>query len=570
VSIADMRLPSLRKDIPGLLIVGAALAMPAYAQVGQDRPASRPLELPTYAPAEPGRVLPQVVTPQTPTLGGLAAGRTFPVRQVAVSGVTALTAEEVRALVAPFEGREIGYADLEALRLAVTRAYIERGYVTSGARIPDQDVSDGVVRLEVVEGTLTEVTVTTDGRLRPGPVGRRLERDAEDPVNVVRLEEQLQILQQDPAIGRVNAALLPGQRPGESRLEVTLEETPPASLEVSFANQQNPAIGEDAARVRGRLRNLLGLGDELAASYEESDGFEQVEGSYDLPLGSRGTSLSLRYNESESEIIDPAFAAFDITSEAETFGLTLRQSVYRSLGGSVDLFVGAEDRESLTTLLGEGFSFTPGPQNGETKLFVLRAGADATWRGARQVLAARLQGSFGQDARDATRNSDPEVPDAKFTAVLAQLQWATRLPWAGSQLLARVDTQVAADPLFGLEQFAIGGASTVRGFVESALVRDSGVIVSAEVRVPLLAGSARRPRLELAPFVDWGEGWNEKGDSRGAREELAGAGVGLRFGWRWLSAEAYWADPITEVENAAIADSLREDWHFAVRLRWPE
>jgi len=554
----------------GLLVASALLAAPAHAQLVQDRPASRPLELPTFAPAAPGSVLPQVVLPQAPSLGGLAAGRTFPVREVAVSGVTALTADEVRALVAPFEGREIGYADLESLRLAVTRAYIERGYVTSGARIPDQDVSDGVVRLEVIEGTLTDVNVTTDGRLRPGPVSRRLERGAEDPVNVVRLEEQLQILQQDPAIGQVNAALLPGQRPGESRLEVTLEETRPASIEVSFANQQNPAIGEDAGRVRARLRNLLGLGDELAASYEESDGFEQVEGSYDLPLGSRGTSLSLRYNKSESEIIDPAFAAFDITSEAETFGLTLRQSVHRSLGGSVDLFVGAEDRESLTTLLGEGFSFTPGPQNGETKLFVLRVGADATWRGARQVLAARLQGSFGLDERDATRNSDPAVPDAKFTAVLAQLQWATRLPWTSSQLLARVDTQIAADPLFGLEQFAIGGASTVRGFVESALVRDSGVIVSAEVRLPLLAGSARRPRLELAPFVDWGEGWNEKGDSRGARETLAGAGVGLRFGWRWLSAEAYWADPITEVDNPAIADSLREDWHFAVRLRWPE
>jgi hemolysin activation/secretion protein len=101
-------------------------------------------------------------------------------------------------------------------------------------------------------------------------------------------------------------------------------------------------------------------------------------------------------------------------------------------------------------------------------------------------------------------------------------------------------------------------------------VRDRGVIVSAELRLPLLGGSGQRPRLELAPFVDWGEGWNEKGDARGAREELAGAGVGLRFGWRWLSAEAYWADPITEVDNPALADSLREDWHFAVRLRWPE
>jgi hemolysin activation/secretion protein len=548
----------------------AALLSPALAQAPFDRPGSRPLELPRYAPAEPGRVLPRVLMPETPSLTGLAAGRSFPVREIDVTGATVLSPAEIRKLVAPYEGRTITYAELEALRLAITRTYIERGFVTSGARIPNQDVGSGVVRIEVTEGTLTDLSVKSDGRLRPGPVESRLERSAEGPVNVVALERQLQILQQEDAIERVNAVLLPGQRPGESRLEVSLDEAPPAQVELSFANEENPAIGEDAGRARLRFANLLGIGDQLGASYGRSEGYWEAEGTYELPLGSRGTSLGLRYNRTESEIIEPAFEVFDIESEAETYGVTLRQELHRSLGSTLSIFAGGESRRSLTELLGEGFSFTPGPHQGETKLAVVRTGADATWRGVSQVLAARLQGSFGLDAAGATRNDDPAVPDARFTAALAQLQWATRLPWLGTQLLARADAQLAADPLFGLEQLALGGAATVRGYVESVVVRDSGVILSAEMRVPLLEGSARVPRVELAPFYDWGRGSNEEGDNRGADETLAGAGVGLRLGWRWLSGEAYWADALEEIgSNPAASEALEEEWHFAVRARWP-
>ena len=69
--------------------------------------------------------------------------------------------------------------------------------------------------------------------------------------------------------------------------------------------------------------------------------------------------------------------------------------------------------------------------------------------------------------------------------------------------------QISADPLLSIERFAIGGRDTVRGYRENQLVRDSGVVASAELRIPLWRDSLRRPLLELVPFMDYGTGWND-------------------------------------------------------------
>ncbi|CUS32647.1 POTRA domain-containing protein [Candidatus Nitrospira nitrificans] len=65
------------------------------------------------------------------------------VREVRVIGNTAFSNIEIDEVTAPFKNRTVMTEDLERLRLALTLLYINRGYLTSGAIIPDQDVIDG-------------------------------------------------------------------------------------------------------------------------------------------------------------------------------------------------------------------------------------------------------------------------------------------------------------------------------------------------------------------------------------------------------------------------------------------
>jgi hemolysin activation/secretion protein len=158
--------------------------------------------------------------------------------------------------------------------------------------------------------------------------------------------------------------------------------------------------------------------------------------------------------------------------------------------------------------------------------------------------------SIGVHTLGSTQRSG-SLPDSQYLAWLGQLQWAHRLPsrLLGSELLFRVDTQLTDHALLGIEKFAVGGLRTVRGYRENQLVRDNGVVASAELRVPLLRDRRDRPVVQLAPFLDYGRSWNE-GESDLA-EYLLSAGVGLRIApWPWLRGALYWGHRFHRVPDA--------------------
>src|SRR5260221_4380123 len=133
-----------------LLILLACLATVAQAQqrLGIDPPGrSGPPSLPTLEeqPAKPPVV--PILPPLPPELPEERQRlpqhvRVF-VRQIRVLGNTVLPLEKLEEVTTPYANRELTTEDLEALRLDLTRLYINGGYINSGAVIPDQTVDDG-------------------------------------------------------------------------------------------------------------------------------------------------------------------------------------------------------------------------------------------------------------------------------------------------------------------------------------------------------------------------------------------------------------------------------------------
>ena len=158
----------------------------------------------------PSPVLPIVpLPPETgvPTQPGTV--RVF-VRDVRVIGSTAFSDQEIAEVTAPFKNRTLLTEDLERLRLALTLLYVNKGYLTSGAIIPDQDVTSGVITVQIIEGKLTRIDVEGNRWFSSSYLRDRLELGSRTPVTLDPLQEQLQLLQQDRRIERVNAELRPG------------------------------------------------------------------------------------------------------------------------------------------------------------------------------------------------------------------------------------------------------------------------------------------------------------------------------------------------------------------------
>jgi hemolysin activation/secretion protein len=450
------------------------------------------------------------------------------VREVRLTGNTAISAQELATVTAPYTNRDLTSEDLEALRLALTHYYINKGYINSGAIIPDQTVTDGVVTLRIIEGELSRVEVIGNERLRASYIQNRLALDAGPPVNLNALQRRLQLLQQDPLIQQLNAELSPGIGPGDSILHVRVHERLPYSVWMGFNNYQSPTVGAERGLLSLEHRNLTGYGDSLSVTYAGSEGVNpQLDAFYTFPLTARDTTVTLEYRKNDFTAIEEPFDPLDIDSHSDIYGFTVRHPVYRTPTQEFAFALTGEHLENEQSLLGTPFSFSPGVKNGKSKVTALRWAMEWIDRSPTRVIAARSRFSLGLDLWDATTNPT-KLPDGRFFSWLGQFQWAQRWGARNIQTLMRMDLQLANEPLLPLEQIAVGGRFSVRGYRENRLVRDNAFVASLEGGIPVISNQRWADTVQLVPFFDFGTAWNTTIATPSPRT-LASVGVGLRW-----------------------------------------
>jgi hemolysin activation/secretion protein len=480
------------------------------------------------------------------------------VKEIRVAGSTVFTREELAAVTAPYTNRKLTSEDLEALRVALTKFYIDRGYITSGAIIPDQAVTEGIVTLQVIEGKLSRIEVEGNSWFRSGYLRDRIALGAAPPVNVNALQERLQLLQETPGITRLNAELRPGLARGESVMNVRVAEASPIKAWLEFNNFLSPTVGSERGLVTVAHQNLTGHGDPLSVQYGKSSGVDpQIEARYAVPLTARDTTLVLEYRRNDFRVIDKDFEFLNVKSRSEIYGITVRQPLYRTPAQEFALALTGEQLSNRITTAFDDISpplsdqLVPGAQGGVSRVNALRFSQEWTHRTGSQVLAAFSRLSVGIDAMGSTNNKQsPTDAGGKFFAWLGQAQWVRRIDPAGVQLLARIAVQLTDDRLFPVEQLSIGGRFSVRGYRENTLVRDTGALASVETRIPVLPFLLGGDRVKVAPFVDYGRAYNARTTGPEPLKDLASAGFGLLWDIAPGSRlEFYWGHRLNQVDN---------------------
>jgi hemolysin activation/secretion protein len=485
-----------------------------------------PAESPTPLPTTPSTPLtePSLQVPlPSPSASPSPSDIGFYVNQIEVLGNTVLQAE-IANIVQPFENREVTFEELIELRSTITQLYIDNGYVTSGAFLPNnQDLTSGVVQIQVVEGELEQINISGLTRLQDGYVRSRLNLAATRPLSRQRLEEALQLLQLDPLLEQVNAELTAGSSPGRNALEVNLREASAFHTGIFTDNYQSPSIGSEQAGVSISHDNLLGWGDRFNGQFGITAGLNLYDVSYVVPVNPRNGTINLRYSNNDSNIIEEDFEDLGIRSEAQTISVGIRQPLYRTPSNEFALGLALDLRQSQTFILDDiPFSFSEGAENGESRVTVIRFSQDWLNRGRTRVLAARSQFSIGLDAFDSTVNNTGT--DGRFFSWLGQFQWVQQVS-SRVLILARVNAQLTPDSLLSLERVGIGGVDTVRGYAQNQLVADNGIWSSVEARIPLTSDSGR---LQLIPFLEIGHAWNNQTPDPDPAT-LASIGMGLRW-----------------------------------------
>jgi hemolysin activation/secretion protein len=542
-----------------LLLVAPGAANFAWAQAPQlpsgVLPSQQPLPQPDFRPPPPEELkLPPVSPADADRLPRMTR---VMVRRIRITGNTVIPDAELAKIAAPFENRELGNIELEELRQRLTALYVSRGYINSGAVLPDQEVIAGVIEFRIVEGRLTRTEIEGTEHFDKAYFIDRITLRAGPPLNVPELEQELQVLLRNPLVKSMNAQLLPGERPGEAVLKAQVKEAPRYSLGLVVDNKLAPALGEAKGTLLGSMNNLIGRGDVLEGEFGYAEGIPyDLKLNYRTPINVHDTAIGVRYENVEATVVEAPFDVLDIESRLHTIGAEVSHPVIRTPNRQLVLAGVVERRETKTTLLGVPFSFSPGVNDGKATVSALRLVGDYVDRGQTQVIAARSTVSIGLDAFGSTINASG--PDSRFTAWLGQFQWVKLLGERGDQLRFRADVQYTNDALLPVEQYAVGGLDSVRGYRAFQLLRDKGYTASVEYRIPVFSNPIGERNLQFAAYVDTGGArFNERENP--SPSQLTGVGVGLIWSPSpQFSAELYYAKGLNDVPDPP-SHSLQDD-----------
>lgn len=496
-----------------------------------------------------------------------AAGRVAPAQdrfdvwEYRVAGNTVLTPVAIEEAVYPFLGPQRSLADVETARAALEAAYRGAGYGTVFVDIPEQSTADGVVRLVATEGRLDRVRIKGARYYSNQQIRDSLPALASGSVpNLNAVQTELAALNARSADRTVVPVMRSGRAPGTVDVELKVEDHAPlhASIEV------NDRYGADTThtRVTGSLSydNLFQRQQSLGLQYqtapEKPSDVQAWVATYAVrPEGWQDSSLVLYAVDSSTDVA--ALGTLAVLGDGQIYGarwvrlLPATERLTHNFTAGVDykdflenVRVDAET-EVVTPINYFNWSLAYGGQ-------VRRVSSSVNF-GLTANLGLR---GFGNDSIEFAGKrylGEPNYWTLRGTAGYAR-QFGER--W---QVAARASGQVASGPLVSNEQFAIGGADTVRGYTEAATLGDNGLMAGVEVRVLSPAGWLGVPAggAYVLAFADSGVvGTLDPLPGQDSRTVISSLGVGARvIGWHGVDAALDWAYALDSLGEVGSGES---------------
>jgi hemolysin activation/secretion protein len=493
-------------------------------------------------------------TPEAALPAASGASTRFPIRGYELSGDLPLSSEETSRILAPFIRQDGNLATLQQAGAALEAALQAKGYALHRVTLPPQEVGNKV-SLTVVKFVVGKITVEGSGPVSEKNIRASLPelREGEAP-NFRTLAVQTAIANENPA-KQVQVSLKESEEADKIDVKLRVLAEHPLSLSAGLANTGSDATGNDRLVLVGSHANLFDRDQQLSFAYtsslERTQNVRQLGLNYRIPLYALGGVVGLSYTSSD---VVGSFGSFNSSGAGETYGANY--NLYLApLGGRRSYLSLALDEKHFNV---SKINDVPVPGQMERSSRPLTLGYSARQEADRALgsysadLAVNLPGNSGNTLQ-AYQTEDGRIQTVDWTALHLGGNYQALLT-SGWLWSARLQAQVSENALISGEQFGLGGATSVRGTAERALSGDSGAALSLELSTPELYQG-----LRLLGFVD--AGWLSSNHTQAstagklASDQLASAGLGLRYSLGWLNLSADWGHVVTGANTPVNAGS---------------
>ncbi|MGY3265771.1 ShlB/FhaC/HecB family hemolysin secretion/activation protein [Lysobacter sp. HA35] len=536
--------------------LGLALAAPAWAQLvppGAVGRTPQDVDPAKRTPALP----PALIDPGTFAVAGACpfTGKgTITLTRIDVSGATLVSREAIDRAVADLLGHPADTAVLCAARDRVASVYARDGEALAAVDIPEQSMTDGVLRLQVIEGRIRSVVLENEEALGPSAALARAYLEALKTNAATHWSdvERAFLLVRDIPGADVRFALRRAADGSNDGLEIVATAMPRRTFDIGVGadNLGSDELGRESLSLRLDANSLTRFGDRTSLVLFSSLGGEQkvVQLLEEVRLGTTGWMLVGDYADGRSRP-GGALEPLELEGRSRVARLGVRHSMIKTRALSLDSGVRMEainQTNDLGFLRALGYDAIP---LSDEKLRVLALDVAARWQNPVRGLGATASFEVrkGLGIWGATEAGDPLLsraearPDFISARVGFGARWSVNAGATASPFLGFNGAgQWSNAPLPTYEEFQVGNYTVGRGFDPGSASGDSAVGGQFEAGWDFRSATTS---TSVFAFTDVARLWNR--DTASEAATLRSVGLGARAYTRYGQFALMWAVPQT-------------------------
>lgn len=472
-----------------------------------------------------------------------AEGEKIFVKQYKIQGAALIDEASLAASIASYQNKQLSISEIIKAADTITGLYRQKGFLAAYAYIPAQDIKDGIVLIQVMEGKTGGITITGNRNYKTQFILGHLQKTKQEPsIKEQTLERALMLLNDYPSLN-VNASLKPGKEPGTTDVAVTATDTYPISASLTYDNFGTKTLSKHRLSLVLDKGNTITDGDDIRLSGVtgldriDLDKLSYGRIDYIFPVDYNGTKLGVYYANSLYEA-GKELTPLQIKGKADVAGVFLTNPLIKKADTTLTAKLGFDYKDVYdymldstrsedkirTISLGINYDTTDSLLFNQTSRNIL---GFSYYRGINSIMG----GSDRNDTKISRLHADGDFN--KFTLDIIRIQRLTQY----NHLIIKASGQYSAEPLFVAEQYTIGGAGSIRGFAPSAYSGDSGYTATIELQTsPILPDTIifnnqkLGDTIKLAIFADNGAVQrNDRQPGEAEDDYLTSIGVGIRI-----------------------------------------
>ncbi|MGM0445691.1 MAG: ShlB/FhaC/HecB family hemolysin secretion/activation protein [Bacillota bacterium] len=469
------------------------------------------------------------------------------VEKIETNSSTVLSETELNNLIFDYQNRNVTINELRELVSKINELYTKKGYITAQAVLPEQNVENGVVKIELIEGKIGEIILQGNQYTKNRYIINRLSINRGDIIRIDTLEEELFYFNVVNDIN-IQADLKAGKEYGTTDLILKINEPSKTQKSIFTDNRGRKESGKIRYGFNYSNNSLLGYRDRINFSYFETEGTKGGTISYDFPIKIWDARTNISYNNNVSDILYGDYESVSIKGEYEDYGVSFNLPLIVKEGFKADGGFEYKYKRSDTFFSGSNLLET------DIETYSLHLTTQSVKKNKLLFGNYNILKGYTKSGQGDYDNPGVSSEFMKYNVFFERQHVLNNK----DSLNIKTYVQLANNKLLpSSEQFSIGGMSTVRGYEEGRLTGDQGYYITLELSKRLDESK------EYFVFIDHGGVLPYKGNEEDYDQDdyLTSLGQGLNFNFRNnISGKFILAVPTEGQEGPRVHFSIQKSW----------